>query len=172
MNASSNTPVRDPLAPLARFSIALAAAAVLGLVVVQGWQVVARYVLNDSPGWTEPVAVLLLVTAMSFGAAAAVHARAHFAFGLLADASPPLLRRILAALSHAVQFGIGAMLAYWSARLLVDGLGIRMAGAPLPQSANFAPLLFGSTLMAVFALQSLWRTVRGTDPIAAPAEEG
>ena len=58
MNASSNPAERDPLAPLARLSIALAAAAVLGLVVVQGWQVVARYVFNDSPGWTEPVAVL------------------------------------------------------------------------------------------------------------------
>ena len=43
----------------------------------------ARYVLNDSPGWTEPVALLLLNTAMSFGAAAGVHRGSHFGFFIL-----------------------------------------------------------------------------------------
>ena len=42
--------------------IYIAVAALLGLVVVQGWQVFARYVINDSPSWTEPVTLLLLST--------------------------------------------------------------------------------------------------------------
>jgi TRAP-type C4-dicarboxylate transport system permease small subunit len=163
MSAPSVPNRTDPLAPLARASIALAAAAVLGLVAVQAWQVVARYLLNASPGWTEPVATLLLVAAMSFGAAAAVHARAHFAFGLLAQSAAPALRRGLEAISHAIQAMIGAMLTWWSARLLVDGLDIRMAGAPLPQSANFAPLLLGGALITLFALHSLWQTLGGRD---------
>ena len=69
---------------LAAAAIGVAGAALITLVGVQGWQVFARYVLNDSPGWTEPLAVLLLVTAMSFGAAAGVHRQSHFAFTLLA----------------------------------------------------------------------------------------
>jgi TRAP-type C4-dicarboxylate transport system permease small subunit len=157
---------RDPLALLARAAILVAAAAILGLVLVQGWQVVARYVFNDSPGWTEPVAVLLLGTAMSFGAAAGVHARAHFGFFLLAHAARPGLRRVLAAVSHLVVIAIGSVLAGWSAVLLVDGLGIRMAGAPLPQSANFAPLLGGSVLMVLFALQGLVQDLRASPPEA------
>ena len=52
--------------------IYIAVAALLGLVVVQGWQVFARYVINDSPSWTEPVTLLLLSTTMSMGAAAGV----------------------------------------------------------------------------------------------------
>ena len=57
----------SPAAPLQRgmdllshTDIAFEVAALLGLVVVQGWQVIARYVINDSPSWTEPVTVLLL----------------------------------------------------------------------------------------------------------------
>jgi TRAP-type C4-dicarboxylate transport system permease small subunit len=157
---------RDPLALLARAAILVAAAAILGLVLVQGWQVVARYVFNDSPGWTEPVAMLLLGTAMSFGAAAGVHARAHFGFCLLAHAAQPGLRRVLAAVSHLVVIAIGSVLAGWSALLLIDGLGIRMAGAPLPQSANFAPLLGGSVLMVLFALQGLMQDLRASPPEA------
>ena len=42
---------------------------------VEAWQVFARYVLNDSPGWTEPVALLLLNIAMMFGAAVGVRQR-------------------------------------------------------------------------------------------------
>ena len=61
-------------------AIAHRRAALLGLVVVQGWQVFARYVLNDSPSWTEPVALLLLSTAMSLGAAAGVQRGRHFGF--------------------------------------------------------------------------------------------
>jgi TRAP-type C4-dicarboxylate transport system permease small subunit len=146
----------DPLAPLAQLATAIASLALLTLVLVQAWQVVARYVLNDSPGWTEPVAVLMLSTAMSFGAAAGVHSRSHFGFFLLLQAAPPALRRWLACLSHAIVLLIGAVLAAWSARLLLDGIGIPMAGAPLPQSANFAPLCGGGTLMVAFAIQALW----------------
>ena len=43
---------------LARIAIHIAAFAMLGLVAVQGWQVFARYVINDSPGWTEPLTIL------------------------------------------------------------------------------------------------------------------
>jgi TRAP-type C4-dicarboxylate transport system permease small subunit len=60
MSTPTATPVHDPLAPLARAALRIAAASIVGLVGVQAWQVIARYVLNDSPGWTEPVAVLLL----------------------------------------------------------------------------------------------------------------
>jgi TRAP-type C4-dicarboxylate transport system permease small subunit len=164
MSTPTATPVHDPLAPLARAALRIAAASIVGLVGVQAWQVIARYVLNDSPGWTEPVAVLLLCSAMSFGAAAGVHARAHFGFFLLAQAARPGLRRVLAAISHGVVLAIGAVLAFWSARLLLDGLDIRLAGAPLPQSVNFAPLLCGSALMCVFALQALVQELLGPAP--------
>src|SRR5688572_14922399 len=68
---------------------AIAATALIGLVVVQGWQVIARYVLNDSPSWTEPVTLVLLSTAMGLAAAAGVHTNRHFGFFLLAEALGP-----------------------------------------------------------------------------------
>lgn len=133
-------------------SIAVASAALLGLVVVQGWQVFARYVINDSPSWTEPVTIVLLATAMSFGAASAVHTGRHFGFFLLAQAMGPLQRRIVDTVVNLVVLSIGAVLAGWGSVLLVDGLDIRMAGAPLPLSLPYLPLAIGGALMVVFAL--------------------
>ena len=47
---------------------------------------------------------------------------------------------------------IGATLAWWGTRLLLDGLDVRMAGAALPQSIGYLPLALGGLLMVVFAL--------------------
>ena len=163
--ATENATPRHPLDRLAWLATAIAAAALVGLVAVQGWQVLARYVLNDSPSWTEPATLLLLSTAMSLGAAAGVHGDRHFSFPLLANAASPTLRRALAALSAAVIAGIGSCLALGAGRLFLDALDIRAAGAPWPQGSAFLPLALGGALMAVFALQKLSRALR---PAEAP----
>ncbi|SBV37441.1 Tripartite ATP-independent periplasmic transporter DctQ component [uncultured Stenotrophomonas sp.] len=152
------------LEKLAGLVIHIAAAALLGLVVVQGWQVFARYVINDSPSWTEPVTLLLLSTAMSLGAAAGVHTNRHFGFYLLHDHFGPRLKRLIDALVQLVVAAIGAVLAWWGWLLWMDGLHIKAAGAELPQSVNYLPLSIGGALMAVFALNRLWLALR---PIAA-----
>ncbi len=140
---------------LAQLAILIAAAALMGVVFVQGWQVIARYVLNDSPGWTEPLALLLLNIAMSFGAAAGVHRNSHFGFPLLLDAMPPILHRLCVALRCLLIACIGAALAFWGMQLFLDGLDIHMAGTPLPQSAVYLPLAIGGALMTMFALAQL-----------------
>jgi TRAP-type C4-dicarboxylate transport system permease small subunit len=135
--------------------VAIAATALLGLVVVQGWQVFARYVLNDSPSWTEPVTLLLLATAMSLGAAAGVHTNRHFGFFLLHDHVRPAFRRAIDVIVPLVIVAIGAVIAWWAAVLLFDGLHIKAAGAALPQSINYLPLSLGGALMVLFALLRL-----------------
>ena len=152
---------RGPLDRLSDLSIGIAAVSLAGLVLVQAWQVIARYVLNNSPSWTEPVTLLLLSTAMSFGAAAGVHTQRHFSFSLLAEAMRPGVRRLVDACNILVVVGIGAVLAGWGGVLLLDGLDVRLAGAPMPQSINFLPLSLGGALMCVFALARLPGLLRG-----------
>ena len=157
MNDTTPAAVPTPLDRLATVATALSAFGLAGMVAVQGWQVVARYLLNDSPSWTEPLTLVLLSTTLSFGAAAGVHARSHFAFPLFVALLPQALQRALARLSAALIVGIGGLLAVGGAQLLLDGLAVRMAGAPLPQGITFLPLCLGGALMAVFALPQLWR---------------
>lgn len=137
---------------LADAVIVLAALALAALVVVQGWQVFARYVLNASPSWTEPVTMVLLTSAMSFGAAAGVHNDRHFAFTLLADVAPKALRRTLFVLTKLVIALLGAVLAAWSFALFRSGVDVRAAGAPFPETLPYAPVAIGGALMMIFAL--------------------
>lgn len=152
---------------IADVAIHVAVLALLGLVVVQGWQVFARYVINDSPSWTEPVTLLLLATAMSLGAATGVHTRRHFGFFLLAAHMPPALRRAVDVFAALVVAVLGVVIAWWAGVLLLDGLDIKAAGANLPQSINYLPLSIGGALMAVFALNQM---VQAVQPAVAEAE--
>ncbi len=159
-------PAQRALDLIAAVTIGTSATALLGLVVVQGWQVFARYVINDSPSWTEPVTLLLLATCMGLGAAAGVHTNRHFGFFLLQDHVKPGVRWLIDVLVPAVIAGIGAVIAYWSVILLVDGLGIKTAGADLPQSINYLPLAIGGALMVLFSLNRLVLA------LGAPRHEG
>jgi TRAP-type C4-dicarboxylate transport system permease small subunit len=143
------------LAVVARCAIALACIALIAMTLIEAWQVFARYVLNDSPSWTEPVALLLMSAAMMLGAAAGVRNDAHFGFFLLVHLAAPPIRTVLVSISRLIVMGVGSLLAYWGGVLLADGWGVRMAGAPLPQGLYFLPICVGGVLMALFAFERL-----------------
>jgi TRAP-type C4-dicarboxylate transport system permease small subunit len=142
-------------------AVALAGVALVGMASVEAWQVFARYVLNDSPSWTEPVALLCMSTAMMLGTAAAVRTRRHFGFFILAERAPPALRRALGLFTNLIAAGIGCMLAFWGVQMLFDAWDFPMAGAPLPQGVFFLPLSIGGILIALFAIEQI---------VAPPAE--
>lgn len=132
-------------------SLVVAGAALVGLAVVQAWQVFARYLLNASPSWTEPVALLLMSTIMMFGAAVGVHREAHFGFFLLIETASPRVRRALRVYTRLVAVGIGLLLAIRGGQMFMDGWDVRLPGAPLPQGMVFLPLCLGGALIALFA---------------------
>lgn len=140
---------------IARAALMLAAASLLAIAGVQFWQVFARYVLNDSPGWTEPVALLLMNTAMMCGAAVGVRMDTHFSFTLALDAAAPTAQRLLRALSALVIGAIGAALAWGGARLMLDDWDVAMAGAAIPEGLRYLPLAVGGGVMTLFALERL-----------------
>jgi TRAP-type C4-dicarboxylate transport system permease small subunit len=148
---------RDRLAGLADAALSIAAISLVLLSLVQLWQVFARYLLNDSPSWTEPVALLCMNTAMMLGAAAGVHAQRHFGFFIGVAAAPPALRRVLLAFSRFVQVAVGLLLAGWGLHLCIDTWDVPLAGIAVPQGASYLPLSIGGALIALFAADLLLR---------------
>jgi TRAP-type C4-dicarboxylate transport system permease small subunit len=143
---------------LANGSLFVACSALIIIVVVEAWQVFARYVLNDSPSWTEPVALLLMSTALMLGAAAGVRSQRHFGFLLLIEHAPPRVRRVLQSIQKAIAAGIGAMLAWWGGEMAANAWDYSMAGAALPQGAAYLPVCAGGALIFIFSVEQLVRS--------------
>ena len=140
---------------LASLAMGLAGFALVAMALIQAWQVFARYVLNDSPGWTEPLALLLMSFAVMFGAAVAVRRETHFAFQAFRDAAPGRLQWLMKSVSRLIAAAGGAGLMVLGGILMVDDWPVVMAGAPLPAGLKFAGLCLGGALILLFALERL-----------------
>ena len=140
---------------LASLAMGLAGAALVGMALVQAWQVFARYVMNDSPGWTEPLALLLMSFAVMFGAAVAVRRETHFAFQTLLHGLPGRPQWLLKSVSRLIAAASGAGLMVFGGMLMVDEWPVAMAGAPLPSGLKFAGLCVGGALILLFAVERL-----------------
>lgn len=151
MSLDLSSTARTLLDRLAHYATIAAVVGLGGMVLCQGWQVFARYALNASPSWTEPLTLLCLTTTLSFGAAAGVRGGNHFRFPLLVRLLPLALQRFCARLSALIVVTLGLLLAGYGSVLLLADLDVRLAGAPLPQSIAFLPLALGGVLMALFA---------------------
>jgi TRAP-type C4-dicarboxylate transport system permease small subunit len=146
---------RKAFSLLARATTLVASTSLCVLVLVLGWQVFGRYVLNASPSWTEPVALSLMSVVALFGAALAVRSETHFSFPTLAHAAPAQIRVILRALSRVIALASGLALAGFGGALMRDSWDVPMAGAPAPEGAAYVGIAFGGVLIALFALERL-----------------
>ena len=142
---------------LARAAIGIAGVALVAMAGIQAWQVFARYVLNDPPSWTEPLALLCMSTTMMFGAAAGVHAGRHFGFFIVVEHARPQLRRLMQLVARLIATAVGVLFALWGGEMMLDAWDYRVAGAPLPQGIMFLPLCLGGVLIAIFSIEQLIR---------------
>jgi TRAP-type C4-dicarboxylate transport system permease small subunit len=162
--------LRSAFAALARLTVVVAATSLCVLVLLLAWQVFGRYVLNDSPSWTEPLALTLMSVAALFGAAIAVRAESHFAFPTLVESAPAAIRAVLKGLARLIALAFGAALGGFGAYMMADSWSVPMAGAPIPEGVSFVGLAGGGALIALFALE---RLIFGDPPEAhseAPVE--
>ncbi|MBL8530479.1 MAG: TRAP transporter small permease [Hyphomonadaceae bacterium] len=161
--------LKSAFAGLARVTVLIAAVSLCALVMVLAWQVFGRYVLNNSPSWTEPVAMTLMSVAALFGAAIAVRAETHFAFPTLVESAPKPARAALKLLGRIIALVFGAALAWFGGFLMWDSWDVPMAGAPMPEGVSSVGLCGGGALIALFALE---RILFGDPPDPhAPAQE-
>lgn len=140
---------------LEQLALVLAGASLIGVVAVQAWQVFARYVLNNSPSWTEPLALVFICNAAMLGAAVGARRETHFSFPLLADKAPPAIRMTCRAVSRLAMVVLGAGLSIYGAMLTANNWDVAMAGAGLPVGMRFAPVAWGGALLALFAAERL-----------------
>jgi TRAP-type C4-dicarboxylate transport system permease small subunit len=79
-------------AALSKLSLALAVIGLLAVVLCVQWQVIGRYVLNDTPTWAEALAMLLILFVTAFGLAVGVRDAGHIGMESLIVLLPEKMR--------------------------------------------------------------------------------
>ncbi len=84
-------------------------------------QVVARYVFNQPPAWTEEVARFCQVWIILLTASIGIRKGSHLAVDYLGPALPPRVRRAVAVLTGTLVAFYAAVVAIWGIRLVFIG---------------------------------------------------
>jgi TRAP-type C4-dicarboxylate transport system permease small subunit len=148
----------------ARAALVLASIGLVLMTVFIGWQVFGRFVLNDSPSWTEPLAILLMGWFIFLGAAIGVREGYHLSFEVLLYVLPPGGRRILDSVSDAAVAFFGAAMAVYGYQMAAKTWSSTIPGLGYPGGVHFIALIAGGVLISLFSLERLALRMAGTNP--------
>lgn len=138
--------------------------AVVGLVVVVlsvQYQVIGRYLFNDTPTWAEALAMLVVLYVTALGVAVGVRDAGHIGLESLIAILPAGIRHKLEILIHALVALFGALMAEsgWLWATLKWEERKPMLG--VPEGADYLPLVIAGVLIVLFSIEHIIALLRG-----------
>ena len=150
-------------AAVSKLSLVLAVVGLIAVILCVQWQVIGRYVLNDTPTWAENLALLLVLFVTAFGLAVGVRDAGHIGLESLVVLLPDVWQRRIELLIHALVglFGV----------LMVQG-GWLWANAkwdekkpmlPVPDGIDYVPVIIAGALIVLFSVEHIVALLRGEE---------
>jgi TRAP-type C4-dicarboxylate transport system permease small subunit len=162
------------LKPIATLALWLAGIGVVAMTVAVAWQVFGRYVMNDTPTWTEPAVLLLMSWFILLGSAVGVRERDHIGFEVGLAHAPPALRFAMRLVVEVLVLGFGAAMLVYGWQLAAGTWGANLPLLGVPQGMSYVPVAVGGALIILFAIEKIVEILidRGrTPPDPAGASE-
>jgi TRAP-type C4-dicarboxylate transport system permease small subunit len=150
-------------AALARLCLKVGVGGLMLLIVAVLYQVIGRYVLNDTPTWAESGAVLLVLYVTMLGMAVGVRDAGHIGLESLLVLVPDALRLKMELLIHALVLSFGVVMAYNCAVLAQSVWDYKIPTLGLSEAFKYAPPAMAGMLIALFSLEHIIALVRGEE---------
>lgn len=133
--------------------IALSAFSLLALIV--GWQVVARYLFNNSPSWSEPLAMLLLLIAVLLGSACGIAKGFHLNLVFFTQHMPAKAQLGSHRIAAMVVVLLGLAMINYGGQMALQTARYSIPGLPLSMASQYLPLVFAGFGFISFSLENL-----------------
>jgi TRAP-type C4-dicarboxylate transport system permease small subunit len=150
-------------AALARLCLQVGVGGLMLLIAAVLYQVIGRYVLNDTPTWAESGAVLLVLYVTMLGMAVGVRDAGHIGLESLLVLVPKGIRLKMELLIHALVLGFGLVMAYNCAVLAQSVWDYKIPTLGLSEAFKYAPPAMAGFLIALFSLEHIIALVRGEE---------
>jgi len=147
-------------AALARLCMKIGVAGLGLLIVAVLYQVIGRYVLNDTPTWAESGAVLLVLYVTMLGMAVGVRDAGHIGLESLLVLAPEGVRLKMELFIHALVLVFGLIMAYNCALLAQSVWDYKIPTLGLSEAFKYAPPALAGVLVALFSLEHIIALLR------------
>ena len=125
------------------------------LIVAVLYQVVGRYVFNDTPTWAESGAVLLVLYVTMLGMAVGVRDAGHIGLESLLVLVPETVRLKMELFIHALVTVFGLVMAYNCAVLAQSVWAYKIPTLGVSEAFKYAPPAVAGVLIVLFSIEHI-----------------
>ncbi len=146
---------------LSKLCLVLAVTCLIAVILCVQWQVIGRYVFNDTPTWAEALALLLVLFVTAFGLAVGVRDAGHIGLESFVGLLPDKWRHRIEILIHLLVGTFGVLMVQggwlWASAKWTE----KKPMLPVPDGIDYVPVMIAGALIVIFSIEHVIALVRG-----------
>jgi TRAP-type transport system small permease protein len=150
-------------AAVSKLSLALAVIGLIAVILCVQWQVIGRYILNDTPTWAENLALLLVLFVTALGLAVGVRDAGHIGLESLVVLLPETWQRRIELVIHALVALFGGLMVQSGWLWANAKWGEKKPMLPVPDGIDYVPIIIAGVLIVLFSIEHIVALVRGEE---------
>jgi len=148
-------------AALSKLCLMLAVIGLIAVILCVQWQVIGRYVFNDTPTWAEALAMLLVLFVTAFGLAVGVRDAGHIGMESLVVLLSEKWQHRIEILIHVLVGSFGALMVHGGWLWANAKWDEKKPMLPVPDGIDYVPLIIAGVLIVLFSIEHVIALLRG-----------
>lgn len=150
-------------AALSKLSLVLGVVGLIAVILCVQYQVIGRYIFNDTPTWAEALSMLLVLFVTAFGLAVGVRDAGHIGLESMVALLPDRWRHRVELLIHALVGLFGFLMAQGGWMWASAKWGEKKPMLPVPDGIDYVPVVIAGVLIVLFSIEHIIALLRGTE---------
>ena len=146
---------------LSKLCLVLAVTSLIAVILCVQWQVIGRYVFNDTPTWAEALALLLVLFVTAFGLAVGVRDAGHIGLESFVGLLPHKWRHRIEILIHLLVGTFGVLMVQGGWLWASAKWNEKKPMLPVPDGIDYVPVMIAGALIVIFSIEHVIALVRG-----------
>ena len=147
---------------LSKICLVLAVIGLIGVILCVQWQVIGRYIFNDTPTWAEALALVLVLFVTAFGVAVGVRDAGHIGLESMVSLLPEKWQHRIEILIHGLVGLFGALMVYGGWIWMVAKWDEKKPMLPITDGIDYLPVVIAGALIVLFSIEHIIALARGT----------
>jgi TRAP-type C4-dicarboxylate transport system permease small subunit len=147
---------------LSKICLVLAVIGLIGVILCVQWQVIGRYIFNDTPTWAEALALVLVLFVTAFGVAVGVRDAGHIGLESMVSLLPEAWQHRIEILIHVLVGSFGVLMVHGGWIWMVAKWNEKKPMLPITDGIDYLPVVIAGALIVLFSIEHIIALVRGT----------